>query len=112
MPHIRRSDGRTNQELVSTANSDYQDQMGRLTRKFPDTILWSGISEETPLDYPYRLNVAALRAKLKIRTETPKNVGNMWTIISRRWANPAGHRLTLLRLVHVDELEEVLRERQ
>ncbi|EGZ04455.1 hypothetical protein PHYSODRAFT_343257 [Phytophthora sojae] len=45
-------------------------------------------SDESPLDYLYRLNVAGLRARLKIKD---------------------ADRLTLLRLPDADELEEVLR---
>ncbi|OWY93286.1 hypothetical protein PHMEG_00037374, partial [Phytophthora megakarya] len=80
-PHVCGSDGGTSQELAPTVKSDYQDQMGGFTGKFPDTILRSRYvsgmaarkrSEETPLDYLYRLNVAALRAKLKIKDENPK----------------------------------------
>ncbi|OWY92369.1 LOW QUALITY PROTEIN: hypothetical protein PHMEG_00038663 [Phytophthora megakarya] len=41
-------------------------------------------SEETPLDYLYRLNVAALRAKLKIKDGN--RAGNTSIITSKRWA--------------------------
>ncbi|OWY95687.1 LOW QUALITY PROTEIN: hypothetical protein PHMEG_00034245, partial [Phytophthora megakarya] len=66
-------------------------------------------SEETPLDYLYRLNVAALRAKLKIKDGNPKarreHVDhNIETLGDPELAD----RLTLLRLADVDELEEVL----
>ncbi|OWZ03982.1 LOW QUALITY PROTEIN: hypothetical protein PHMEG_00024198 [Phytophthora megakarya] len=43
-------------------------------------------SEETPLDYLYLLNVAALRAKLKIKDENPKALREMSIITSRHWA--------------------------
>ncbi|OWZ20737.1 LOW QUALITY PROTEIN: hypothetical protein PHMEG_0004799 [Phytophthora megakarya] len=42
-------------------------------------------SEETPLNYLYRLNAAILRAKLKIKDGNPKATS---IITSRRWAIP------------------------
>ncbi|OWZ07782.1 LOW QUALITY PROTEIN: hypothetical protein PHMEG_00019785 [Phytophthora megakarya] len=54
-------------------------------------------SDESPLDYLYRLNVAGLCARLKIKDGNAKE---------RR-----EHRLTLLRLTDADDLEEVLRAR-
>ncbi|OWZ17067.1 Eukaryotic/viral aspartic protease [Phytophthora megakarya] len=68
-------------------------------------------SEETPLDYLHRLNVAAYELNSKSRTGTQKCVGNMRIITSRRCPKLAD-RLTLLRLADVDVLEEVLRARE
>ncbi|OWZ07199.1 LOW QUALITY PROTEIN: hypothetical protein PHMEG_00020440 [Phytophthora megakarya] len=70
-------------------------------------------SEETPLDYLYRLNVAALRAKLKMKdgnlVARRERVDHyIETLDDPRLAD----RLTLLRLADVDELEEVIRARE
>ncbi|OWZ00612.1 hypothetical protein PHMEG_00028155, partial [Phytophthora megakarya] len=72
-----------------------------------------GISEETPLDYLYRLNVAALRAKLKIKDGNPKARREHVDHYIETLGDPEfADRLTLLRLADVDELEEVLRARE
>ncbi|OWZ07911.1 LOW QUALITY PROTEIN: hypothetical protein PHMEG_00019624 [Phytophthora megakarya] len=42
MPHVRGFDGGTGQELAPILKLDHQDQMGGLTRKLPNPILWSG----------------------------------------------------------------------
>ncbi|OWZ11408.1 reverse transcriptase [Phytophthora megakarya] len=60
--------------------------------------------DESPLDYLYRLNVAGLRAQLKIKDGSTKN---------RRehvdhFTETLEDRLTLLRLSDADDLEEVL----
>ncbi|OWZ16160.1 hypothetical protein PHMEG_00010091 [Phytophthora megakarya] len=41
-------------------------------------------SDESPLDYLYRLNVAGLRTRLKIKDGSAKGRCNMWIITSRR----------------------------
>ncbi|OWY92884.1 hypothetical protein PHMEG_00037920 [Phytophthora megakarya] len=70
-------------------------------------------SEETPLDYLYRLNVAALRAKLKIKDGNPKARREHVNHYIETLGDPElADRLTLLRLADVDELEEVLRARE
>ncbi|OWZ13204.1 hypothetical protein PHMEG_00013519 [Phytophthora megakarya] len=70
-------------------------------------------SEETPLDYIYRLNVAALRAKLKIKDGNPKARQKHVDHYIETLGDPElTDRLTLLRLANVDELEEVLRARE
>ncbi|OWY91594.1 LOW QUALITY PROTEIN: hypothetical protein PHMEG_00039755 [Phytophthora megakarya] len=100
------------QELAPATESDYQDQMGGSTRELPNTILQSG-SEETPLDYLYRLNVAALRAKLKIKGGNPKARREHVDHYIETLGDPElAYRLTLLRLADVDDLEEVLRARE
>ncbi|OWY91015.1 hypothetical protein PHMEG_00040576, partial [Phytophthora megakarya] len=72
-----------------------------------------GVSEETPLDCLYRLNVAALRAKLKIKDENPKARREHVDHYVETLGDPElADRLTLLRLADVDELEEVLRARE
>ncbi|OWY95088.1 LOW QUALITY PROTEIN: hypothetical protein PHMEG_00035002 [Phytophthora megakarya] len=69
-------------------------------------------SEETPLDYLYRLNVAALRAKLKIKAGNAKARREHVDHYVKTLGDPElADRLTLLRLADVDELEEVLRAR-
>ena len=70
-------------------------------------------SEETPLDYLYRLNVIGLRAKMKIKDGPPKiqkdHVDHYITTLD----DPdLADLLTALRLADVEELEEVLRVRQ
>ncbi|OWY90157.1 LOW QUALITY PROTEIN: hypothetical protein PHMEG_00041839, partial [Phytophthora megakarya] len=104
MPHVRRSDGRISQELAPATESDYQDQMGGSPRAqycgLGMSVAWQYYharkrSEETPLDYLYRLNVAALRAKLKIKDGNP---------IATSKRDPE--------LADVDDLEEVLRARE
>ncbi|OWY99656.1 LOW QUALITY PROTEIN: hypothetical protein PHMEG_00029311 [Phytophthora megakarya] len=68
-------------------------------------------SEETSLDYLYRLNVAALRAKLKIKDGNAKaRREHVDHYVETR--SELADRLTLLRLADVDELEEVLRARE
>ncbi|KAE8885312.1 hypothetical protein PF003_g30692 [Phytophthora fragariae] len=70
-------------------------------------------SDESPLEYLYRLNVAALRARLKIKDGNPKtrreHVENFMATVG----NPdLADQLTLLRLADADDLEEVLRARE
>ncbi|OWZ12351.1 hypothetical protein PHMEG_00014508 [Phytophthora megakarya] len=125
MPPVRGSDGGTSQELAPTVKSDYQDQMGDLLESFQTqygglgmSVAWQYYhtrkrSEETPLDYLYRLNVAALRAKLKIKDGTPKALREHVDHYIETLGDPElADRLTLLRLADVDELEEVLRARE
>ncbi|OWZ08881.1 LOW QUALITY PROTEIN: hypothetical protein PHMEG_00018503, partial [Phytophthora megakarya] len=64
-------------------------------------------SEETPFDYIYRLNVAALRAKLKIKDGNPKARREHVDHYIETLGDPdLADRLTLLRLADVDKLEE------
>ncbi|OWY99121.1 hypothetical protein PHMEG_00029937 [Phytophthora megakarya] len=61
----------------------------------------------------YRLNVAALRAKLKIKDGNPKARREHVDHYIETLGDPElADRLTLLRLSDVDELEEVLRARE
>ncbi|OWZ01200.1 hypothetical protein PHMEG_00027466 [Phytophthora megakarya] len=70
-------------------------------------------SEETPLDYLYRLNVAALQAKLKIKDENSKARREHVDHYIETLGDPElADRLTLLRLADVDELEKVLCARE
>ncbi|OWY99505.1 LOW QUALITY PROTEIN: hypothetical protein PHMEG_00029478, partial [Phytophthora megakarya] len=86
----------------------------------PNTVVWAWQyyharkrSEETPLDYLYRLNVATLRAKLKIKNGNPKARREHVDHYVKTLGDPElADRLTLLRLADVDELEEVLRARE
>ncbi|KAE9268798.1 hypothetical protein PR003_g31325, partial [Phytophthora rubi] len=69
-------------------------------------------SEESPLEYLYRLNVAALRAKLKIKDGDSKTRREHVEHFIETLGDPdLADRLTLLRLNDVDDLEEVLRAR-
>ncbi|OWZ04611.1 LOW QUALITY PROTEIN: hypothetical protein PHMEG_00023458 [Phytophthora megakarya] len=66
-------------------------------------------SEETPLDYLYRLNVAAVRAKFKINDGNPKaRWGHVDHYIETLGYPELADRLMLLRLADVDKLDEVL----
>ncbi|GMF46034.1 unnamed protein product [Phytophthora fragariaefolia] len=71
------------------------------------------ISDETPIEYLHRLNVAGLRAKLPIEGGTPSTRREdvehfIETLADRDLAN----QLVLLRLRDTDEVEETLRIRQ
>ncbi|OWZ09712.1 hypothetical protein PHMEG_00017542 [Phytophthora megakarya] len=69
-------------------------------------------SDESPLDYLYRLNVAGLRAKLKIKDGSAKERReHVDHYIETLEDQDLAERLTLLRLTDVDDLEEVLRAR-
>ncbi|OWZ14645.1 Eukaryotic/viral aspartic protease [Phytophthora megakarya] len=115
MPHVRGSDGGTSQELAPTVKSAYQDQMGGFTGM---SMAWQYYyarkrSEETPLDYLYQLNMAALRAKLKIKDGSRKaHREHVDHYIGTLGKPKLTDRLTLLLLADVDELEEVLRARE
>ncbi|OWY94111.1 LOW QUALITY PROTEIN: hypothetical protein PHMEG_00036252 [Phytophthora megakarya] len=62
-------------------------------------------SEETPLDYLYRLNVATLRAKLKIKDGNPKAHREHVDHYIETLGDPElADRLTLLRLADVDDV--------
>ncbi|KAE9072333.1 hypothetical protein PF007_g26219 [Phytophthora fragariae] len=66
-------------------------------------------SEESPLEYHYRLNVAALRAKLKIKDGDSKTRREHVEHFIETLGDPdLADRLTLLRLNDVEDLEEVL----
>ncbi|POM63045.1 hypothetical protein PHPALM_27726, partial [Phytophthora palmivora] len=69
--------------------------------------------EESPLDYLYRLNVAGLRAKLKIKDGNAKDRReHVDHYIETLEDQDLADRLTLLRLSDADDLEEVLRARE
>ncbi|OWY92903.1 hypothetical protein PHMEG_00037891 [Phytophthora megakarya] len=69
-------------------------------------------SDESPLDYLDRLNVAGLRARLKIKDgnakERREHVDHYTETLEDQ---DLAERLTLLRLIDADDLEEVLRAR-
>ncbi|POM66536.1 Hypothetical protein PHPALM_17585 [Phytophthora palmivora] len=69
--------------------------------------------KESPLDYLYRLNVAGLHAKLKIKDGNTKDrrehVGHYIETLEDQ---DLADRLTLLRLFDADDLGEVLRARE
>ncbi|POM64368.1 Hypothetical protein PHPALM_20106 [Phytophthora palmivora] len=69
--------------------------------------------EESPLDYLYRLNVAGLRANLKIKDGNAKDRReHVDHYIETLEDQDLADRLTLLRLSDADDLEEVLRARE
>ncbi|POM72921.1 LOW QUALITY PROTEIN: Eukaryotic/viral aspartic protease, active site, partial [Phytophthora palmivora] len=69
--------------------------------------------EESPLNYLYRLNVAGLRAKLKIKDGNAKDRREHVDHYSETLEDQdLADRLTLLRLSDADDLEEVLRARE
>ncbi|OWZ12288.1 LOW QUALITY PROTEIN: hypothetical protein PHMEG_00014577 [Phytophthora megakarya] len=69
-------------------------------------------SDESPLDYLYRLNVAGLRARLKIKDGSAKDRReHVDHYIETLEDQDLAERLTLLRLTDADDLEEVLRAR-
>ncbi|KAE9263981.1 hypothetical protein PR003_g32959, partial [Phytophthora rubi] len=69
-------------------------------------------SDESPLEDLYRLNVAALRAKLKIKDGDSKTRREHVEHFIETLGDPdLADELTLLRLNDVDDLEEVLRAR-
>ncbi|OWZ03747.1 hypothetical protein PHMEG_00024471 [Phytophthora megakarya] len=69
-------------------------------------------SDESPLDYLYRLNVAGLRARLKIKDGNAKERReHVDHYIETLEDQDLAERLTLLRLTDADDLEEVLRAR-
>ncbi|OWY92857.1 hypothetical protein PHMEG_00037963 [Phytophthora megakarya] len=69
-------------------------------------------SDESPLDYLYRLNVAGLRARLKIKDGNAKERReHVDHYIETLEDQDLAERLTLLRLTDAEDLEEVLRAR-
>ncbi|OWY96566.1 hypothetical protein PHMEG_00033139 [Phytophthora megakarya] len=69
-------------------------------------------SDESPLDYLYRLNVAGLRARLKIKDGSAKERReHVDHYIETLEDQDLAEWLTLLRLTDADDLEEVLRAR-
>ncbi|OWZ08022.1 hypothetical protein PHMEG_00019498 [Phytophthora megakarya] len=69
-------------------------------------------SDESPLDYLYRLNVAGLRARLMIKDGSTKDRRKHVDHFIETLEDPdLADRLTLLRLSDADHLEEVLRAR-
>ncbi|OWY97203.1 hypothetical protein PHMEG_00032326 [Phytophthora megakarya] len=69
-------------------------------------------SDESPLDYLYRLNVAGLRARLKIKDGSAKDQREHVDHFIETLEDPdLADRLTLIRLSDADDLEEVLRAR-
>ncbi|OWZ21298.1 hypothetical protein PHMEG_0004183 [Phytophthora megakarya] len=69
-------------------------------------------SDESPLDYLYRLNGAGLRARLKIKDGSAKERReHVDHYIETLEDQDLAERLTLLRLTDADDLEEVIRAR-
>ncbi|OWZ01058.1 hypothetical protein PHMEG_00027629 [Phytophthora megakarya] len=100
-------------DLMVGSAKNWHRQLSRTTKNKWSDLLESfqtqycglGISEETPLDNLYRLNVAALRAKLKIKDGNPKACReHIETLGDPELAD----RLSLLQLADVNGLEEVL----
>ncbi|OWY96032.1 LOW QUALITY PROTEIN: hypothetical protein PHMEG_00033808 [Phytophthora megakarya] len=108
-------------QLSRTTKTKWADLLERFQTQYSGlgmSVVWQYYharkrSEETPLDYLYRLNVAALRAKLIIKDGNPKARREHVDHYFETLGNPElADRLTLLRLADVDELEEVLRARE
>ncbi|OWZ02247.1 LOW QUALITY PROTEIN: hypothetical protein PHMEG_00026225 [Phytophthora megakarya] len=99
-------------DLLAGSAKNWYRQLSRSTRNKWSELLRVSVarqyyhtrrrSDESPLDYLYRLNVAGLRARLKIKDGNANN-----TLEDQDLAE----RLTLLRLTDVDDLEGVLRAR-
>ncbi|OWY99367.1 hypothetical protein PHMEG_00029632, partial [Phytophthora megakarya] len=71
-----------------------------------------GSSDESPLNYLYRLNVAGLRARLNIKDGSTKDRREHVDHFIETLEDPdLADRLTLLRLSDADDLKEVLRAR-
>ncbi|KAI9995042.1 hypothetical protein PInf_011996 [Phytophthora infestans] len=117
-------------DLLAGPARNWYRQLGRSTRnKWPDLLRsfqtqYCGLgvsvarqyyharrrSDESPLEYLHRLNVAGLRAKLKIKDGGPKVLReHVDHFIETLGDVDLADRLTLLRLPDADELEEVLR---
>ncbi|OWY91042.1 hypothetical protein PHMEG_00040543, partial [Phytophthora megakarya] len=107
-------------DLMVVPAKNWHRQLSRTTKtkwgiywKVSSHITAVSRSEETPLDCLYRLNVAALRAKLKIKDGNPKALREHVDHYIETLGDPElADRLTLLRLADVDEHEEVLRARE
>jgi hypothetical protein len=70
-------------------------------------------SEETPLEYLHRLNVAGMRARLKIKDGDAKaRLEHVEHFIETLGDPDLADQLTLLRLSDADRLEDVLRARE
>ncbi|KAE8885050.1 hypothetical protein PF005_g10322 [Phytophthora fragariae] len=70
-------------------------------------------SEETPLEYLHRLNVAGMRARLKIKDGDSKaRLEHVEHFIESLGGPDRADQLTLLRLGDADQLEDVLRARE
>ncbi|OWZ07149.1 hypothetical protein PHMEG_00020498 [Phytophthora megakarya] len=90
-------------DLLAGSAKNWYRQLSRSTRNK---------SDESPLDYLYRLNVARLRARFKIKDGSTKDRCEHVDHFIETLEDPdLAHRLTLLRLSDADDLEEVLRAR-
>ncbi|KAI9992810.1 hypothetical protein PInf_014708 [Phytophthora infestans] len=117
-------------DLLAGPARNWYRQLGRSTRnKWPDLLRsfqtqYCGLgvsvarqyyharrrSDESPLEYLHRLNVAGLRAKLKIKDGGSKVLReHVDHFIETLGDVDLADKLTLLRLPDADELEEVLR---
>ena len=68
-------------------------------------------SNETPLEYLYRLNVAAIRAKIPIRDGSPASrKEHVNHYIVTLYYRDLAIMITMLRLGDADDLEEMLQE--
>ncbi|OWZ05237.1 LOW QUALITY PROTEIN: hypothetical protein PHMEG_00022708 [Phytophthora megakarya] len=111
-------------DLLAGSAKNWYRRLSRSTRnKWSDLLLrtWSIArqyyhtrrrSDEWPLDYLYRLNVAGLRARLKIKDGSAKERReHVDHYIETLEDQDLAKRLTLLQLTDEDDLEEVLRAR-
>ncbi|KAG6586703.1 uncharacterized protein IUM83_18116 [Phytophthora cinnamomi] len=110
------------EELVPAATRSTRNKWSELLRSFQIQYCGFGISvarqyyharkrsDESALEYLHRLNVAGLRARLKIKDGGPKEKReHVDHFIETLGDQDLADRLTLLRLPDADELEEVLR---
>ncbi|KAE8874840.1 hypothetical protein PF005_g21286 [Phytophthora fragariae] len=120
-------------DLLTGPARNWYRQLGRSTRaKWSDSlrsfqtqhcglgvsVMWQYYharkrSEETPLEYLYRLNVAGMRARLKIKDgDTNARIEHVEHFIETLDDPGLADQLTLLRLADAIQLEDVLRARE
>ncbi|KAE8983061.1 hypothetical protein PR001_g23200 [Phytophthora rubi] len=120
-------------DLLTGPARNWYRQLGRSTRaKWSDSlrsfqtqhcglgvsVMWQYYharkrSEETPLEYLYRLNVAGMRARLKIKDgDTNARIEHVEHFIETLDDPDLADQLTLLRLADAIQLEDVLRARE
>ncbi|KAE8992080.1 hypothetical protein PR002_g20662 [Phytophthora rubi] len=110
------------EELVPTAAQIYAQQWTELLKSFQIQYCGFGVSiarqyyqarkrsDESALEYLHRLNVAGLRARLKVKDGNTKERKEHVDHFIETLGDPElADRLTLLRLSDADDLEEVLR---
>ncbi|OWY92486.1 hypothetical protein PHMEG_00038500 [Phytophthora megakarya] len=106
---LSRSTGKKWSDLLRSCQAQYCGLGVSVARQYYHT---RRRSDESPLDYLFRLNVAGLRARLKIKDGNAKELReHVDHYIETLEDQDLAERLTLLRLTDADDLEEVLRAR-